>query len=698
MTKNSYLTNRKFVLPTIITLFYITIALCETFPTPEILKNNVAFWKKIYTETSLKEGLLHDYEYPLIIYKKIYIGTKTSRQRRRTIRNEIEQVKALLTIIETQPESAWPAKAKEIVSLFKKHATMDALKGAGDRIRFQKGQKERYKKGLYRSGAYLDTIKAIFTKYKIPQRLIYLPHVESSFYPNAYSKAGAAGLWQFMRGTGRIYMTINYSIDERRDPIIATRAAAKLLSHNYNQLHAWPLAITAYNHGLNGMKRAVSQTGSRDISVIIQKYKGRLFKFASKNFYSCFLAASEIAMNPTKYFPDITYASPIQYQDITLEYYMRPKALASYIGISKKELENLNPAIRSVVFRHNKLIPKGATIHIPISLSIASVKQNLGNLPDSLKITKPPRPKYYRVVRGDNLYGIARRLGVPARDIALENNINRMNRIYAGQVLRIPETASGKKEPLIQVAKVDDKVEEKAEVKKVEEQVAVKTTPSQPPSTEEVPDTLKEIIMAKAESVSRSSARTKTSHLNKFDAEIYNFEINFSEDESSATIRISLNETIGHYAEWLGIPTQRVREANYMGRSSTIRINQKLIIPANKETVELFNRRRLEYHLALEEDFYSQYKITELKPKVIERGETLWDICNEDGVIPLWLLKKYNKNLDIGQLFPNMKIWLPVVEEKTETDYKQEANKEWRGVYPFYHEPSSQSKPVQVLY
>ena len=135
-----------------------------------------------------------------------------------------------------------------------------------------------------------------------------------------------------------------------------------------------------------------------------------------------------------------------------------------------------------------------------------------------------------------------------------------------------------------------------------------------------------------------------------------------------------------------------------MGRGSTIRINQELTIPLDKEALEQFNRRRLEYHMALEEDFYSQYKITELKVKIIQRGETLWDICNEDGIIPLWLLKKYNKHIDIGLLFPNMKIWLPVVEEKTEKDYKQEANKEWRGIYPTYQEPYSISKSIQILY
>ena len=694
MTRKSFLTNKNTLLPFILALLFIKLALGQNFPTPEILKENVSFWKKIYTEVSLDEGLLHDRDYPLIIYKKINI-TSSSRQRKRIVRDETEQITRLLILIETQPESTWPAKAKDIVALFKKYGAIDALKGAEDRIRFQLGQKERYRQGLYRSGAYLDTIKAIFALYNVPQRLIYLPHVESSFNASAYSKVGAAGLWQFMRGTGRLYMKINYSIDERQDPIISTRAAAKLLSHNYRELQSWPLAITAYNHGLNGMRRAVAETGSRDISVIIQKYKGRIFKFASKNFYSCFLAASEIALNPEQYFPDITYASPIQYQDIILEYFITPEVLASFIGISKKELQELNPAVRPVVFSNNKLIPVGTTIHIPYSVSIASVMKNLNNLPDSLKIIDPPRPNYYRVVNGDNLYSIAQRLGVSAKDIALQNNINRMNRIYAGQVLSIPEAnISTKKAPSEKIAGTEEKVL----IPKTEEQIVAKTTTSLPPQKEEVADTLKEIIMAKAEAIPSSVLPNKINYLNKFDADIYNFHIEFSEVESSAIIRISLNETIGHYADWLGISTQKIREVNYMGRGSTIRINQELTIPVHKEILEQFKRRRLEYHMALEEDFFNNYKITELKVKIIQRGETLWDISNEDGVIPLWLLKKYNKHIDLGQLFPNMKIWLPVAEEKTEKDYKQEANKEWRGTYPFYREPTSMRKPFQVLY
>ncbi len=681
---------KKLVFIFLFTLLYSKRGVGETFPTPDILKDNVAFWKKIYSEVSLDEGLLHDNKYPLIIYKKVKYISSSRGQRKRYLTSEKARIKTLLARINSEPESSWSSQAKEIAALFKKYASESALSSATGRIRFQRGQMERYRQGLYRSGALLDTINKVLKQYNIPPRLAYLPHVESSFSPEAYSKVGAAGLWQFMRSTGRIYMTINYSIDERRDPILSTYAAAKLLSHNYSQLHSWPLAITAYNHGLYGMKRAVKQTGSRDISVIIQKHKGRSFRFASKNFYSCFLAASEIAQNPKKYFPGITFAPPLSYQDITLSHFMRPKTLASLIGISTQKLRKLNPAIRPVVYQQNKLIPQGTTIHLPLTLSLTTVKHALNTLPDSLKISAPPRPKYYRVSRGDNLYAIARRFHVSASDLAVENDISRMNRIYAGQVLRIPGRGGAvKKTP----KKIVALPEEKETIKKVTPPPKI---PPKPP--EQIPDTLKEILMAKAETVRPSNISVKLNNATKFDAEIYTIDTEYKPEENRAVIRISLNETIGHYAEWPDIPTQRIRQMNHMGRRSTIQIHQELSIPIENEGVlEQFNQRRLEYHMALEEDFYSQYKITELKPQIIQRGETLWDICNEDGVIPLWLLKKYNKHVDITRLFPRMKIWLPVVEEKTELDLKQEANTEWRGIYPMYQEPSLSAKPLHFI-
>ncbi len=480
------------------------------------------------------------------------------------------------------------------------------------------------------------------------------------------------------------------------DPIIASTAAAKLLSHNYKQLQSWPLAITAYNHGVNGMKRAVAETGSRDLGVIIQRHQSRSFKFASKNFYSCFLAASEIAQNPHTYFPDITFAEPLRYSSITLDYYVTPKTLSSYTGISLDNLEKLNLAIRPVVFQQNKLIPRGTAIHIPPGHSLETVRLALQAIPDSIKISTPPRPKYYTVTRGDNIYAIARRFGVSAQALASENTISRMNRIYVGQVLNIPEgTAERTSAPAEAVVMNTEPSAGSLQPVKEKVKPVVSKSPAIP---ETIPDTLKEILMATADAVPQTNTFVTSRQTNKFDVSIYALDLAMNTDANTATIHIGMNETIGHYAEWLGIPTRQIREINRMGRGSSIRINQKLTIPTpTPESADQFYQRRLEYHMALEEDFYNQYKVTELKPKIITRGETVWDICNAEGIIPLWLLKKYNKHVNLVTLFPTMQIWIPVVEEKTEKDIKQESNSNWRGIFPAYKEPSVLAAPVSLI-
>ena len=133
--------------------------------------------------------------------------------------------------------------------------------------------------------------------------LAYLPHVESSFQARARSSAGAVGIWQFTRGTGRKYLKITSAIDERLDPIAAAHGAAQYLADAYEELASWPIALTAYNHGVGGMAKAVKDHGA-DYEQIFNEYEGRRFGFASKNFYSEFLAARAIARDPERYFPE----------------------------------------------------------------------------------------------------------------------------------------------------------------------------------------------------------------------------------------------------------------------------------------------------------------------------------------------------------------------------------------------------------
>ena len=407
------------------------------FETPECLKDNVSFWKRIYAEVSLTEGLIHDSDYPLVIYQKVNVGNLSGKTRRQLIGKYMDAIKNSLTIIKEKPQSQWGAKEKEIFALFLEHGDITDIKDAPDRVRFQLGQKERFKEGVERAAAYMDYIRQVFTEYGVPHRIAYLPHVESSFNVKAYSKVGAAGMWQFMRRTGRLFMNVGYNVDERRDPFKSTVAAAKLLKSNYEELKSWPLAITAYNHGTESMRRASSLFNTTDLGVIIENYQNRRFRFASKNFYSCFLAASEIAANPEQYFSDLLYHLPDQYNEVTLDSHCKPAILAKHLGISQDELAQLNPALLPTVFRHQMSIPRGFRLRIPPTIPRKPPLKKSPLCPYSNN-TESKGYQYYSVCQGDTLYGIALDFGVSMEMILAANDIERENRLSIGQVLRIP--------------------------------------------------------------------------------------------------------------------------------------------------------------------------------------------------------------------------------------------------------------------
>ena len=156
-------------------------------------------------------------------------------------------------------------------------------------LRIQRGQKEFIEKGLAMVQPYAAHIEAAFQAQGLPGELAYLSFVESSFNVNAVSKVGASGVYQLMPEVARSFMKISDTIDERRDPIKSAQAAARILRSNLNLLGDWPLAITAYNHGAVGVKRAVARAHTRDLVLINERYQARSFGFASKNFYCEFL-------------------------------------------------------------------------------------------------------------------------------------------------------------------------------------------------------------------------------------------------------------------------------------------------------------------------------------------------------------------------------------------------------------------------
>ncbi|HSH14107.1 MAG TPA: transglycosylase SLT domain-containing protein, partial [Desulfurivibrionaceae bacterium] len=338
-----------------------------------------------------------------------------------------------------------PSSAEEqrVLDLFGPLSSSEQLLAAADKIRVQTGQRERFREGLVRSGAWLPEIRRVFQAEGVPVDLVYLAHVESSFNPKAQSKVGAVGLWQFMRATGRRFLNIDAVRDERLNPLKASRAAALFLAENYRVLGSWPVAITAYNHGQGGMRRAVEAYG--DLPGILAGYQGKSFGFASRNFYAEFLAARNVAGNYEKYFGPLEVNTSEPLHEVALPRQVDLFRLADYMKIDPATLMELNPDLHKKVKSKSLLVPAGHVLSLPKRLAPKGL--SFAALPESLFVAPPSRAAadLYRVKSGDTLYSIARKFSTSAAVLTEINDLEKPSALRVGQALRVPAIFTDKR-------------------------------------------------------------------------------------------------------------------------------------------------------------------------------------------------------------------------------------------------------------
>ncbi|MGD8558463.1 MAG: LysM peptidoglycan-binding domain-containing protein [Gammaproteobacteria bacterium] len=425
------------------------------FPKPAAIEKDVEFWKRVYTEVTTDEGFIHDNADLGIIYEKVTIPDNYSRRARyRYVKKIKRKYEGILRTLSRGKRSGLSREEQRVLDLWPKGVSNRELRHATNRIRFQLGQANKFRAGLIRSGAWKPYILETLDKMGLPREIASLPHVESSFNTKAYSKVGAAGMWQFTRSTGRRFMRIDHIMDERMDPFEATIAAARLLENNYAVTGAWPLAMTAYNHGAAGMRRAARKLGTKDIVTVLRKYRSRTFGFASRNFYVAFLAAVEIDENPEKYFGNLKLNPPVDYEFVKLPGYMSVNTVMQLTNLSKAELKEMNPGLRPSVWNGNKHFPKGYALRIN-RRSVANADEivnSIANAPSRLIFAKQKPDRYHRVRRGQTLSTIAARYGTSIRDLVALNNLRSRHRIRVGQVLRLPQSRGARRAPSRQVA------------------------------------------------------------------------------------------------------------------------------------------------------------------------------------------------------------------------------------------------------
>lgn len=619
----------------------------KLFPRPVALQPAVDFWTRVYTEVDSDAGFIHDSRNLAIIYDTLRFRPGSRRlEQSRVIDRALRRYQQVLLELAKGVRQDSGDDAQRVLRLWGEPASSQTLRAAADRLRFQRGQADNFRGGVIRSGAWEAHIRDTLRTLDLPVELAVLPHVESSYNPRVHSRVGAAGLWQFTRTTGRRYLRVDHVVDERLDPLLSTQAAARHLQHNYSVLKSWPLAITAYNHGLSGVRRAVRTTGTQDIGVIVREYSGSYFGFASRNFYAAFLAASDVARDYQRYFGAIKRDLPDAERSIELQAYLPVSVLIQRLGMDAASLKQLNPSLQPSVWQGDKYVPRGYRLRLPAGTEAVLADERLQQMVLAEGHTAQLPDLAYTVQPGDTLSQIARHYKTTVRNLMAMNDIHSRHRIRAGQTLRLPGASPSGDRQFADTTDADDGISPPATV-------AQDTTGPAQSGDADIAMTL----AAGAESFPDNTASGET--LPHLSADPADYEV-----AADQTIEVQAAETLGHYAEWLETRASRLRHLNGLRSGQPLSTGSRIQLNFSTVSATIFEQRRLDYHRQNQASYFKNYRISGACSHTLKPGDSLWILATRDYGIPLWLLSQYNPDIDFGKILPEgASITIPLVEK-----------------------------------
>jgi len=609
----------------------------DLFPQPPELQRDVDFWISIFTDYSTDEGVLHDNRNLAVVYARLDMPEKTSRrERNRRVDARRKELQVVLRSLASGKRSGLSSEESRILALWPSNVSNETLRAAVGRIRYQHGLSDRFREGLERSGRWRAYVNEQFTALGIPIDIAALPHVESSYNPAARSHVGASGIWQFTRSTGRRFMRVDHVVDERNDPFVATRSAGRLLAYNYSITGNWPMAITAYNHGLAGVRRAMRQYGDEAYVDILRKYNGRTFGFASRNFYVAFLAAREVDQNVERYFSGVVPQQPTDYATVNLETYISASGLSESIGVSPTTIAKHNPGLQATIWQGSKHLPKGYELRLPTAATNESLASKIAGLPDDVTFAKQLPDMFHTVARGDTLSQIADAYKTRVSTLVALNQLSSSHRIRAGQRLRLPAAGPMPAGPEpVQPAAVEVAVV--ASIAAEEQEARVE---------EMTPGTMS------GDLASTLLGTIQTALLS--DPSDYTV-------AADGTIEVQPLETLGHYGDWLEIKTQRLRDLNGLAFRTPVAVGDRIKLDIGTVDAKLFEERRIAYQRAQQDSFFRQHVITGVSEHTIKRGDSVWVIALRQYDVPVWLFRQYNPGLDMHRVQPGTRVQIPIL-------------------------------------
>jgi membrane-bound lytic murein transglycosylase D len=654
----------------------------DPFVHPPALERDIDFWIRVYTEVTTDQGLLHDDWNLGLVYEVLRFDPASSpAQRERRVHEAKVRYAALLRRFANGDTADLTAHERRILHAFGEHPTAADFRAAVDRIRFQLGQADRFHEGLIRAAVWEKQIARTLSQHGVPPEIAALPHVESSFNLAAYSKVGAAGLWQFMPSTAKRYMRVDSLVDERLDPYTATEAAANLMLYNYRLVGTWPLAVTAYNHGPGGLRHAQDDLGTSDIAVIVKRYQGATFGFASRNFYVAFLAALEVDRNADKYFGPITRLPDTDSTPVELPDYISVEALAKAFKVDMGALRVLNPALRPPIWNGSRLVPRGYRLRLPGTPPPGEIAAGLARLPLNQRYVAQRNDGSHRLRRGETLAGVAAASGVSLARLLAANGWANTHGAVRGELVRIPMPASR-----ADLAGVAPELAATAEPKPVPAlasraapaAAATLKLPEAPasPSAAGLPAPVAQVVppppATPPSPAAQRAARVPSEPVSERQTSNPDSLLPVASPTGSSdttdygvgadnTVIVQAAETLGHFADWAQVDSQTLRALNKLHKNAVVTQGKAIKLDLTRVSAAQFVAARREYHHRLQELFFAGHRIAGTETYAVKRGDTLWTIVQQHNDLPVWLVSQYNPDMNFKDMRPGITLTLPQV-------------------------------------
>jgi len=343
-----------------------------------------------------------------------------------------------------------------------------------------------------------------------------------------------------------------------------------------------------------------------------------------------------------------------------LEGYLSVKELARHFDVDIGVIKALNPSLRAPVYAEQKYIPRGYRLRLPAEAG-AKRESLMAGWPRHLYKPEQKRSLFYRVQRGDTAGEIAEAHGIRVSELVLANSLDSRARIYVGQNLRLP--APGEKPKQLAMVKTTTDNDNRS-------------VRSETPGTRQQPKTEpQELSLQKVDTaVSPEKVIADKIPVNPavLSGNLSVQEVKTSNGKPVGTIRVLAEETLGHYADWLGVATQTIRNLNGYKYGRPLRLSEMVKIPLDETSKEVFEEKRFEYHKEIEEDFFEAYEIENFEKYKIRSGDSIWTLLTKFEA-PLWLIIKYNPEIDFNNLRPKQKIVVPVIADKETQNAKTNA-------------------------